>query len=170
MRRITLLATIVASGFACGGGSGTVSGTDTFTAADMKQTNEPPALHARPAPNATGTAVVTIAGNTLNYSLRGTSLTSQPTVSHIHLINPNGGQGPVVVTFKVLNTGATASATSITVDDTVANPPDANAKDLSGNPLTFDALVQLIRDGKTYVNIHTQQNTGGEIRADLKPQ
>ena len=77
------------------------------------------------------------------------------------------------VTFKVLNTGATASTNSITVDDVVTNPPDATAKNLDGTPMTFDQLVQHIRNGETYVNIHTGTatsgtgNPGGEIRADL---
>jgi len=165
MRRIALLAVVVA-GFACGSSD---NQTQTFNASPMKQSNEPTALQAKPAPNATGSAAVQIVGKTLTYSLRGTGLTSQPSVAHIHLI-PTAtapAQGPVIVTFKVLNTGATASTNSITVDDVVTNPPDATAKNLDGTPMTFDQLVQHIQNGETYVNIHTANNPGGEIRADL---
>jgi len=165
MRRIALLAVMVA-GIACGSSE---NETQSFNANPMKQANEPPGLQVKQQPNATGSAAVQVVGKTLTYSLRGTGLSSAPTVAHIHL-TPAGtapAQGAVIVTFKVLNTGATASTNSITVDDVVANPPDATAKNLDGSAMTFDQLVQHIRNGETYVNIHTGSNPGGEIRADL---
>ncbi|TMB28599.1 MAG: CHRD domain-containing protein [Deltaproteobacteria bacterium] len=164
MRRIAVLAAMV-SGFACGGSSST----QTFSASPMVQTNEPASFRLKAAPTATGSAQVQIVGNTLTYSLRGSNLTSAPSVAHIHLTPAGAGpaQGAVIVTFKVLNAGATASTNSITVDDVVTNPPDATAKNLDGTPMSFDQLVQHIKNGETYVNIHTGSNPSGEIRADL---
>jgi hypothetical protein len=44
------------------------------------------------------------------------------------------------------------------------------AKDLSGDLMgkTLDDLVQLIKSGETYVNVHTDANPNGEIRGQLK--
>ena len=36
-------------------------------------------------------------------------------------------------------------------------------------PITLDSLLALMRAGKTYVNVHTQQYGAGEIRGQLVP-
>jgi Cu/Zn superoxide dismutase len=174
MRRIALLAATV-FGFACGGSSNS----QTFNAT-MSQANEPVA-NRKITSTATGSAAVQIAGNTLTYSLRATGLTNPAIAAHIHLknaTNPDTTNGAVIVTFKT-TPGATAN--SVSVDDQApAAPggpvPDATAKNTDGSPMTFDQLVQHIKNGDCYVNVHTglnppnatTQNTAGEIRGDLK--
>jgi hypothetical protein len=166
MRRIALLAALV-SAYACGGSSNT----STFSAS-LVHGNEPPLpTFNAPAPNATGSASVQIVGNTITYSLRATGLSSLPNNAHIH-VTPAGttpAQGPVIVPFKFVNTGATVS-TTVTVDDTATVFPPAGTKDPDDatKALTPDRVIELIRAGRTYVNIHTVNNPGGEIRGDLK--
>jgi hypothetical protein len=165
MRRLAVLAAMV-SGFACGGSSNS----QTFNATGMAQANEP-AINRKTTSTATGSASVQIVGSTLTYSLRATGLTAAPTAAHIHLrpTDPatNGG---VIVTFK---TTAGATATSISVDDLAPTAPqttvpDSAATNLDGTKMTFDQLVQHIKNGDCYVNVHTSNNAQGEIRADLK--
>jgi hypothetical protein len=39
----------------------------------------------------------------------------------------------------------------------------------TGDVTTFAQALDAIRDGGTYVNLHTAANPGGEIRGQLKP-
>ena len=168
MRRITLLAAVV-SAFACGGSSNS----STFSAT-LAHGNEPNTTGFNiPAPNAAGSALVQIANvngtQTITYSLRATGLSSAPNNAHIH-ITPSGtapAQGPVIVPFKFTQ-GATAN--SVTVDDQATGFPPAGTKDPDDatKALTADRVIELIKAGRTYVNIHTVNNPSGEIRGDLK--
>ncbi len=83
------------------------------------------------------------------------------TASHIH-VGAKGVNGPVVAFLfgpslipgkfsGVLAKGA------ITADDLVGP--------LEG--MTLHALLKEIKDGNTYVNVHTTQNPGGEIRGQI---
>lgn len=169
MRR-TVLVLMSMAAYACGGSSNT----DTFTA-DLVQSNEPSAFQLFPS-KATGTAAVQVVGTTLTYSLRATGLLAPPNVAHIHLTAQSqlsGGppaQGAVIVTFTVAGQG-----TTVAVDATSATAPDVGAKNLDGTTMTFNDLVNHLRNGETYVNIHTGPTTGnpgknpnGEIRGILK--
>jgi len=170
MRRIGLLIAVV-SAFACGGSSNS----STFSST-LVHGNEPNTTGFNaPAPNATGSALVQIANvggtQTITYSLRATGLSSAPNNAHIHII-PAGttpAQGPVIVPFK-FTAGATAN--SVTVDDQATGFPPAGTKDPDDatKALTADRVIELIKAGRTYVNIHTVNNPSGEIRGDLKVQ
>jgi hypothetical protein len=165
MRRAFLVVVSLVA-YACGGSNST----DTFNAAGMSQANEPAINHAVPS-TATGSAAVQIVGNAITYSLRATGLTGPATLAHIHLKPSDPAtNGSVIVTFKT--TAGTGTGT-VTVDDTVPTAPqtqvpDATAKNLDGSAMTFQQLVDHIRNGDCYVNIHTAKNPAGEIRADLK--
>ena len=87
-------------------------------------------------------------------------------MAHIHLANEPGGNGPPVVWLYPdapppapisgdLN-GILAQGT-ITADDLVGP--------LSGN--TMIDLIEAIRAGNTYVNVHTQEYPPGEIRGQI---
>jgi hypothetical protein len=85
------------------------------------------------------------------------------TMAHIH-IGRRGVNGPVVVfLFGPVDPGISVNKGVvegvITAEDLVGP--------LEGRPLS--ALVDLMRDGKTYVNAHTTQNPDGEIRGQIKP-
>ena len=84
------------------------------------------------------------------------------TAGHIH-IGPSGIAGPVVVNFPpglVGRTGDFAMSFRLGERDFVARPA------IGIN--TFDDAIQAIVTGNSYVNIHTTQNPGGEIRGQLK--
>jgi hypothetical protein len=111
--------------------------------------------------------------STLDYQLSISDLNGVVTGAHIH----NGSigiNGPVVATLKTGNTFAGASAstsgtdgggsTSTSVSGTITS---ADLKGpLAGKQVTD--LIRLIEDGKAYVNVHTHQNSNGEIRGQLK--
>jgi hypothetical protein len=71
----------------------------------------------------------------------------KPLAAHVHEAAP-GAAGPIV--FPLVRSGDT----SFTV------PP---------NVLLNAAQQAALKDGKLYVNVHTEANPGGELRAQLKP-
>lgn len=84
------------------------------------------------------------------------------TEAHIHL-GKKGMNGPVVVfLFGPTNPGISVNEGVvqgvITADDLVGP--------LAGRKLS--TLVELMREGKTYVNAHTTQNPDGEIRGQIR--
>jgi hypothetical protein len=111
--------------------------------------------------------------STLDYQLSISDLNGVITGAHIHK-GSIGTNGPVVATLKTGNTFAGASAstsgtdgggsTSTSVSGTITS---ADLKGpLAGKQITD--LIRLIEDGKAYVNVHTHQNSNGEIRGQLK--
>jgi hypothetical protein len=84
------------------------------------------------------------------------------TAGHIH-VGPAGIAGPVVLNFPagvVGRTGDFAMTFRLGERDFVARP----AQGIN----TMDDIIQAIVNGNAYVNIHTTQNPGGEIRGQLK--
>jgi len=81
-------------------------------------------------------------------AVRGSVTTTgvQGTMAHIHL-GARGKNGPVII--PLVKNG-----------DSYAAP--------QGAKLT-DAQLQAFRAGDLYVNVHTAQNKGGEVRAQLRP-
>jgi hypothetical protein len=111
--------------------------------------------------------------NMLDYQLSISDLNGVVTGAHIHK-GSIGINGPVVATLKTGNTFAGASAstsgtdgggsTSTSVSGTITS---ADLKGpLAGKQITD--LIRLIEDGKAYVNVHTHENSNGEIRGQLK--
>ena len=111
--------------------------------------------------------------NMLDYQLSISDLNGVVTGAHIHK-GSIGTNGPVVATLKTGNTFAGASAstsgtdgggsTSTSVSGTITS---ADLKGpLAGKQITD--LIRLIEDDKVYVNVHTHQNSNGEIRGQLK--
>jgi CHRD domain len=70
----------------------------------------------------------------------------QGTMAHIHMGAP-GKNGPVII--PLVKSGDTYSA-------------PAGAK-------LSEAQMQAFKEGKLYVNVHTAQHKGGEVRAQLQP-
>lgn len=81
-------------------------------------------------------------------SVKGSVTTTgvQGTMAHIH-IGARGQNGPVIV--PLTKTGDTYTAPA-------------------GAKLT-DAQMQAFKAGNLYVNVHTDRNKGGEVRAQLQP-
>jgi len=110
------------------------------------------------ASTATGTATITRVGPTLLFRVDVTGLTN-PSAAHIHgpaadtanagvRVNLCGATGvpacPVGAPAGTAFTGTLATGTSVQI---------------SG--ISFDSLMVLLRNGNAYVNVHTNDNTGG---------
>lgn len=97
----------------------------------------------------TGTARIDVIGAELRYSVNWNNLGSSATAGHIHLPATAEASAPPVVFFTNI-TGASGAASGT----------------LTPGPNVFGALA----DGKAYVNIHSVNVGGGEIRGQLAPQ
>jgi hypothetical protein len=128
---------------ACGGGTEL---TATLTGAAEKPTAV--------TTNASGSAKVTIDGSKLSVSGSFTGLSSNATGAHIHGPVKADGTGDVFCNLKV------PSGTSGPIEDTA----DANA---CGDKELTEAQIADFEGGKMYVNIHSANFGGGEIRGDL---
>ena len=106
----------------------------------------------------TGNATVTISDDaqTVSWEITYSGLTGDPAAGHIHF-GAEGANGPVMIPFaSVTPTGSSGSF----------NAADYEGGD--GLPADWDGVLEAIRDGNSYVNIHTAQNQGGEIRGQLR--
>lgn len=114
-------------------------------AAELKLSgaNEVPAVTTA----ATGSGSITVANDgTMSGSIKTTGV--QGTMAHIH-VAPAGKNGPVAVPLTKGDDGATWSVPA-------------------GTKLTADQLKSF-KAGELYVNVHSEANKGGEIRAQLAP-
>jgi hypothetical protein len=110
------------------------------------------------ASKATGTATFRIipGGKSVRFRLTARGLHGTPVAAHIHL----GGRrtaGPIIISLEPKNFRLPASGTVTRKDFT----PQGNVK-------TFAQAIRAIRAGRTYANIHTTQNPGGEIRGQIR--
>jgi hypothetical protein len=136
------------------------SKSDTFVAS-LSGANESPPVSTP----ATGTATLTFDGSTMNYTINASGLTSNANGAHLHVTPPD--PGPIVVGFNAFPSSTTPSATdSFTVAD-IRNPTNPA---LATPIATVEELVEAIRAGKVYVNIHTENHAAGEIRGQLAAQ
>jgi hypothetical protein len=100
----------------------------------------------------TGKGVCTITLNAaetqININLTYSGLSSAANAGHIHGPAPVGVNAGILITF----TGVTGTSNTIII---------------SGQAIT-PTQVQQLRSGQLYVNVHTVNNSGGEIRGQLK--
>ncbi len=127
----------------------TKADTITFTAV-LSGANEVPPR----ASNGTGTATVTLddvtGQGTITVSFSG--LSAAVTGGHIHCCVPATANGPVIVPFN--------AALTLTANGTAGS--------LSNYAFTLTAdQITAMKNGQTYVNIHTGTFPGGEIRGQL---
>jgi hypothetical protein len=100
-----------------------------------------------------GTATFMLAGNQLTFNIEYSDLSGVATLAHIHGPASLDTSAGVLVNLQPFNGGA--FGTNGTFTGTVTLDPDQ-----------LSALV----DGRTYVNIHTVLNGGGEIRGQIFPK
>lgn len=98
--------------------------------------------------SATGTGTFTLIGNQLTYQVSYSGLSSPAVAAHLH------GPADAAGTAGVLQGLNGASGTSGTLSGSLI--------------LTPDQLAHLI-DGLVYVNVHSSEHPGGEIRGQLAP-
>jgi len=130
-----------------------VLGAETFTA-ELSGENQVPPLDVE----ASGDATVTISDDeqTVSWEVTYSGLTGAPAAGHIH-VGADGAHGPVMIPFaSVTETGTSGSFAA------------ADYTGGEGLPADWDGVLAAIRDGNSYVNIHTEANPGGEIRGQLE--
>jgi len=88
-------------------------------------------------------------------------LSGEPTGVHIHLA-PEGLDGPIVLDFA---NGVLFSVGYLTINLNTA-------EDLEGllEGQTLEDLQGVFDDGNAYINLHTEQNPGGENRGQIEPE
>lgn len=96
----------------------------------------------------TGVAALSLEGTTLNYYISFSGLSGPATLAHIHAPYTPLGSGGVMVGLS---------------------PPAAAQGVMNGTiALTADQVTNMV-NGLCYLNIHTAQNPGGEIRGQIVP-
>jgi hypothetical protein len=150
---------------ACGDDDDPAGVGDSFSASLSGAEEVPPVTT-----TATGTATFDIAGDQINYTVNVTNLTNA-VVSHIH-IAPDGENGPVRLNLcGTPDTPACATGDGVLITG-------SNGVTVGTPAITFDELVEAMRTGNAYVNVHTDNgtpppNTGagdmqsGEIRGQI---
>jgi len=115
----------------------------------------------RPTPVMTtgnGAAAFTISGSTVSYVVTFSRLTGAPQAAHIHGAGSASQAAGVLVGFS---TTAQANAAGVLTGSFTA----ADIRGQNGQPaISIDSLFVLMRNGNAYVNVHTAQFPGGEIR------
>lgn len=108
--------------------------------------------------------VETEAGGTATFTFDSTSVAYEISVSdleganaaHIH----HGETDIVMVPFHVPEAGADSTGVlaegTFTADDVIVS-----------SPVSFNEMIRLMRTGGVYVNVHTEEEPGGEIRGDI---
>jgi len=118
-----------------------------------------PAAEVPPASGSgSGTASVTISDDEseIAYEVTYQDLTGPVLAAHIHY----GAEDEAGGVILPLAAGASPFSGTLT---------EADFTPLEGGPQTFAEALAAIRDGKTYINVHTEANQGGEIRGQLEP-
>jgi hypothetical protein len=93
---------------------------------------------------ATGRFTATLSGKKLKWTLTFKRLTGSATAAHIHS-GKRGKAGPVIVPL--------------------CGPCKSG---MSGTAVVATAVINAIKKGDAYVNVHTAKNKGGEIRGQIR--
>lgn len=96
----------------------------------------------------------------LEFRLRVANI-SNVTAAHIHCA-PEGVNGPVGVTLFRGTTGSGRFSGTL-ARGTITSPDAGNACGWT----TLDQVIDAMEDGNTYVNVHTTQFPGGELRGQI---
>ena len=164
-----VLGLAVAIAIACGSSSN--PGGNRFAANLDGPTETPPRV-------SSGTATASFVDDgagTMTFTVTAQNLTTNWTLAHIHLADA-GVAGGVIVDLATGNNGTSLppSATSGTITGTITKPnpgalnPGPTLGD--GGTMTYADLLALMRNGNTYVNIHTTRFPAGELRGQVAPQ
>ena len=104
---------------------------------------------------ATGVANLTWDGTQLTWTVNVTgNLTSNVNNAHIH--GPATAEQAVGV---IANLGFNAVQTGLVTSGSITAPSNTN--------VSMDSLLTLMRNGMAYVNVHTGNHIGGEIRGQI---
>jgi hypothetical protein len=121
--------------------------------------------------DARGNAVLRIQGNGVAYSIRYRDLRSDIEQAHIHIGAPGTTGGIAVHLCNDLGTAPAGTPPCPPAPGRLTGTIDAG--DVVGpaaqgvDPGDIASLIQALRDGLAYLNIHTVTSPAGEIRGDV---
>lgn len=119
---------------------------------------------------ATGQASMEVSSSgVLTYSVTWSGLTGAATGAHIHGPADSTQTAGVLIDFSALPIGSSQPTPNV-MNATGSSSGTVNVKNTAVVTFTVsgDSLVKLLNAGLLYVNVHTDTNTTGEIRAQLK--
>jgi plastocyanin len=102
--------------------------------------------------DATGTGLFRIEGDLLTFNVRYEGLTGSATAAHIHGPATADEAAGVLINLAPYNGGGFESSGT-----------------LSGQVLLTEEQRALVLGGRTYVNVHTEQHSAGELRGQIAP-
>lgn len=152
MRRLILLLAIASLAVLAAAGFAFAASNEKFEA-DLAGGNEVPPV----ATGAAGEAEFESRNGALDYKLEAEEI-ENVVAGHIHL-GAAGVNGPVVVNL-ISDEACEFDRDEVECEGIITEADLVN--DLAGQPL--DDLLDAMRSGNTYTNVHTVQNPGGEIR------
>lgn len=148
MKRLAMLLAVAALVAA----PATVLAAEPFSATLTPEAEVPPVTS-----EGSGSASVTISDDETEIAFEVTyqDLSGPVTAAHIHYGDPTVAGG---VIFPLAHGDSPFSGTLT----------EAEFTPLDGGPQTYAEALAAIRDGDTYINVHTDANPGGEIRGQLQ--
>ena len=139
--------------------------------ADLQPSNEVPAVSSPAAEGHFSAEIDTDAGE-ITYELTFSGLQAPVAQSHIHFAQPNVN-GNIVVWLCGTATNPGPAGTQVcpqsgTITGVIHGTNIQNVPTQGIAPGDFDELVDAIRNGLAYANVHTAQSPGGEIRGQIR--
>lgn len=114
------------------------------------------------APGASGHAVFELDGNVLHYQIDVRHLTGSAIMAHIHAEAPRGSNAGIAV--WLCGTEAFAGPAGTPVCDSTTT-----GQLVQGSVEVGAEVLDSIRNGLAYVNVHTGAHPGGEVRGQILP-
>ena len=156
MRRLTVLLMVVALAMVMLVPAASAGGNDNSFVANLKGRTEVPAFDT----NGQGTVHVRVArDDSVSYKLIVANLTNV-VAAHIHCAEA-GVNGPVGVTLFL---GGPVSANGVLAQGPILAPDPSNGCGW----VDLEDVIDALKSGDTYVNVHTLQSLSGEIRGQVK--
>lgn len=160
MRRYAWMGLVALAGLAGVSCNDALKGKEAFIAT-LSGSEEVPARGT----GANGTAQILVEGNQITYAIEVDDITAI-TAAHIHTAAA-GVNGPVRLFLYPAPPNTTAPQVTVT-DKHILVQATVNASAVNG--VSFDELVNAMRSGNAYVNVHSTQFPGGEMRGQIRPQ
>jgi hypothetical protein len=156
------LAAVLVVGLSSLGCNDATEGKEIFQA-DLAGANEVPARDT----GATGACGFVVTGNRVDFSIFTRGLSAPVVGAHIH-IAPAGTNGPVRVPFIGPNLAGTNTVTPFVAPDPgILIENSFGPSDVTGG-LSLDDVLNAMRSGNAYCNVHTTNFPGGEVRGQIR--
>ena len=160
MRRFAWMGVVALAGLASVSCNDALEGKEAFVAT-LSGGEEVPARGTA----ANGTAQIFVDGNQITYAIEIDDITAI-TASHIHIAAP-GANGPVRLFLYPAPPNTSAPQVTVTDKHILV---EATVDSSAVNGVSYEQLLDAMRTGNAYVNVHTTQFPGGEMRGTIRPQ